>query len=66
METPTTDILINSLGKSSTINDKKIKKITILGSEEKLKWKQQDDALVITLPSNLPDWKVIGFRIELK
>jgi len=66
MDTPTTDIMINSLGKSSTINDRKIKKITILGSEEKLKWKQQDDALVITLPSNLPEWKVIGFKIELK
>jgi alpha-L-fucosidase len=65
MDIPTSDISITSLGKSSTINNKKIKKITMLGSEEKLKWKQQDDALVISLPSKLPEWKVVGLRIEL-
>jgi alpha-L-fucosidase len=66
MDTPTTDVSISSLGKKSTVNDKKIKKITILGSEEKLNWKQQDDALVITLPSKLPEWKVVCFKIEMK
>jgi alpha-L-fucosidase len=38
----------------------------MLGSDEKLKWKQQDDALIITKPSLLPDWKVVGFRIEFR
>jgi alpha-L-fucosidase len=66
MDNPAADIKIVSLGKNSTINDRKIKKVTMLGSEEKLKWTQQDDALVITLPSKLPDWKVITFRIEFK
>jgi alpha-L-fucosidase len=66
METPASDIRITSLGKMSPISDKKIKKITMLGSEEKLKWKQQDDALVITLPSKLPEWKVVVLKVELK
>jgi len=66
MDTPTADVSILSLGKNSTINDRKIRKITMLGSEEKLNWKQQDDALVITLPSKLPEWKVVAFKIGLK
>jgi alpha-L-fucosidase len=66
MDTPTADIKIASLAKNSNVNDMKIKKISILGSEEKVKWTQLDDALVITLPAKLPDWKVIAFRIELK
>jgi alpha-L-fucosidase len=66
MDKPAADIKISSLGKTSTVNDRKIRKVTMLGSEEKLKWKQQDDALVITLPSKLPEWKVVCFKIELK
>jgi alpha-L-fucosidase len=66
MDSPKTDIKITSLGRSSTYNDKRIKKITMLGNEEKLKWKQQDDALMITLPEKLPSWKVLALKIEFK
>jgi alpha-L-fucosidase len=66
MDSPKADIKITSLGRSSTINDKRIKKITILGSEEKLKWKQHDEALIISLPEKLPSWKVVAFKIEFK
>jgi alpha-L-fucosidase len=66
MDTPVKDIMITSLGKKSRLAEKKIKSVTILGSEEKIKWKQQDDALVITLPAKLPGWKVVAFRIEFR
>jgi alpha-L-fucosidase len=66
METPEREIRIKSLGKSSTLNDKKIVNISLLGSNQKLKWKQEDDALVITKPANLPNWKVLGLQVELK
>jgi alpha-L-fucosidase len=66
METPQGDILIKSLGKSSTINDKKIVNITLLGSKQKLIWKQDDNALVITKPANVLAGGVSGFQIELK
>ncbi|MGY0036623.1 alpha-L-fucosidase [Pedobacter sp. NJ-S-72] len=66
MNTPASDIRITSLGKSSKLNDKKIAVIKLLGSNEKLKWKQEDDALVITKPSVIPAWKVMSFKIELK
>ena len=51
MDTPVEDIKITSLGKNSTLTDKKVKTVSMLGSDEKLKWKQQDDALIITKPS---------------
>jgi alpha-L-fucosidase len=66
METPEADIQIKSLGKSSTINDKKIVSVSMLGSSQKLKWEQKDDALVITKPTNLPKGAVLGLQIELK
>jgi alpha-L-fucosidase len=58
MGTPTEDIKIGSLGKSSNLNDKAIAAIKMLGSKEKLVWNQQTDALVITKPAVLPEWKV--------
>jgi alpha-L-fucosidase len=66
MSTPTEDIRINSLGKDSKLNDKAIASIKMLGSNEKIKFNQQNEALVITKPMVLPDWKVIGFEITFK
>ncbi len=63
---PVEDIIITSLGKSSAINDKKVKSISMLGGDEKLNWKQQDDALVISKPSDLPEWKVVVLKIEFR
>ena len=65
MDTPENDIHIKSLGKNSKVNTKKILKVTLSGSDQKLKWKQEDDELVITRPANLPAWKVLGFKFEL-
>lgn len=66
MEKPVEDIKITSLGKGSKLADRKIKSIFLLGSNEKLKWKQEPDALVISKPVKLPDWEVATFKIELK
>ena len=37
--------------------------ITLLGSDETLKWERSAEALTIQLPKTLPDQPVIGFRI---
>ncbi len=66
MDTPQGDIRITSLGKNSGLADRKLKSVSMLGSEEKLKWKQEADALVIQRPAEFPDWKVTGFRIVFK
>jgi len=66
MKAPTADVKIVSLGKQSKISDKKVKSITLLGSKEKLNWKQEPEALVITKPAKLPDWEVMTFKVEFK
>jgi alpha-L-fucosidase len=66
MGKPTEDIKINALGKSSKLNDKTITAVKMLGSNEKIKFNQEADALVITKPAVLPDWKVVGFEITFK
>ena len=66
LNTPTNSIIINSLGKNSGLMDSKLKSVSMLGSEEKLSWKQESESLVIDLPSKLPVWNVIGLRIILK
>jgi alpha-L-fucosidase len=63
---PTGDILIKSLGKNSKYSDKAIASITMLGTRNKLRWKQNADVLMITRPGKLPSWQVLGFKIEFK
>jgi alpha-L-fucosidase len=66
MGRPGSDIKISSLGKKSQLNDRKIKAVSMLGSEESLEWSLNDDALVISKPAKLPEWNVIGFRITFR
>ena len=66
MATPDSDIRMLSLGKNSKYANKGIASVSMLGSNEELKWKQEDDALVITKPAKLPDWKVSGYKIVFK
>jgi alpha-L-fucosidase len=63
MDKPAGDIRITSLGKTSELINKKVRSVSILGVGEKAKWKQEEDALVIFMPTEMPDWKVIGIRI---
>lgn len=66
MNTPTTDINIVSLSQVSTLYTKTIASVSLLGSKEKITWKQKEDALVITKPSKLPNYKVVVFKINFK
>ena len=63
---PEEDISIKSLGKSSNPSSKSIASIAMVGSKEKIHWKQTSEALEIEKPANLPTWQVIGFKIEFK
>lgn len=66
MDKPVENIRINSLGMTSGLIESKIKSVSLLGKDTRLKWKQQNDALVIDLPAELPDWRVTGFKIEFR
>jgi len=61
---PTDDIHIKSLAQGGVLN-KKIKKIELIGSKEKIKWKRNAEVLTITLPKNVPTPYVTGFKIIL-
>jgi alpha-L-fucosidase len=64
--TPTQDILIKSLGKSSKFYGSPVMSVKMLGSDVKVKWSEGADGLVIKKPARLPAWQVTGFKIEFK
>jgi alpha-L-fucosidase len=66
MAKPTGEIRISSFGKNSKLANKAIASVKILGSLDKLVWKQASDALVISKPENLPNSETIAFKITLK
>ena len=66
MSKPSGDIKITSLGKNTKVNSKTIASVKLLGSKEKLTWKQGVDALVINKPAQLPEWQVATLKIEFK
>ncbi len=62
---PKEDILIKTL-KSGGILEKNITSIELLGSEEKISWKQTPKGLKITKPNSFPLEIANGFKINLK
>lgn len=61
MGVPDGTITITKLGKKEV--QKKIKRITVLGSKEKLNWKQEDNQLVIQRPATIPNDIAVVFKI---
>lgn len=66
MGVPKTAVTIKSLGHHAGLLEKPISQITLLGSDEKLKWSQTDDALVIETPQNQPSDIAVVFKITSK
>jgi alpha-L-fucosidase len=62
---PTEDIVIKTLAKGGLLENE-IDKIELIGSTQKVKWKQSADELKIELPKKLPGEIVNGFRITTK
>ena len=63
---PEGNIVIRSLAKSTKSGSKPIAKIFLIGSSDKISWKQTSESLIIFKPKNLPPWQVTGFKIEFK
>lgn len=61
---PSSEITLKSLGKKMDVA--KIKKIEMLGSTEKLSWKQYSDSLVIEKPKTAPNNIAVVFKIQCK
>ena len=66
MEKPKENIQLKSLGKLSKLSTLKIASVTMLGSKEKITWKQENEALLINKPTNLPNYNVVVFCVKFK
>lgn len=63
---PTKELRIKSLGKSSQFAEKPVAAVTLLGSNEKLNWKQEDDALSIQPAASWPSESAVTFVISFE
>ena len=60
---PTKELRIKSLGKNASLAATPIAEVNLLGSDEKLNWSQEDDALVIQPAANWPAQNAVAFKI---
>jgi alpha-L-fucosidase len=63
---PANGVNIASLGTQAKLLDRSIKKIQLLGSKEKIQWRQTADALVIQQPKNQSNNVAIVFKLSLR
>jgi alpha-L-fucosidase len=54
------------LAKSSKGISNSVAKVSMVGSKAKISWRQNAAGLIIKKPANLPQWQVIGFKIEFR
>jgi alpha-L-fucosidase len=66
MGAPTNAVSIQSLGTSAKLLENPISDVALLGSDEKLKWSQTAEALVIETPQKPPSDIAIVMRITAK
>ena len=63
---PKADITVRALGSRTVHNSRRIRSVTLLGSEEKLSWTQSRESLVIGRPSEVPSPEALVFKVVLK
>ncbi len=66
MVNPTSKMRLTSLGLNTLSGNQRILSVSILGSKEKLRWEQNNDALTIEKPTSLPNFDVLTFKIKFK
>ena len=66
MGVPEEDVIVKALGSKTEQNTRKIKSVTLLGSDEKLAWTQTKDSLTITKPTDAPSPEAVVFKVVFK
>ena len=66
MGVPEEDVVVKALGSKTEQNSRKIKSVTLLGSDEKLAWTQSKETLTITKPADVPSPEAIVFKVVFK
>ena len=63
---PTNTVTIKSLGKFAQSPALAIKEVQLLGSQERIRWSQNEEALAIEAPTNKPCDHAFVFRITME
>jgi alpha-L-fucosidase len=63
---PEEDVVVKALGTKTAQNKRKIKSVTLLGSDEKLTWTQAQDELSIKKPASVPSPEALVFKVVFK
>lgn len=63
---PDEDITVKSLGSKTEHNSRKIKSVTLLGSDESVSWTQSNDVLSIAKPNTIPSPEAIVYKVTFK
>jgi alpha-L-fucosidase len=59
-------VAIQSLGNNTKISTRGIRKIQLVGSEEKIQWDRNDDELLVELPATPPSDFAVVLQLEVK
>jgi alpha-L-fucosidase len=63
LDWPGTELTARSLGTNGPLKSRRIRSITLLGSQAKLKWKQTEDALTVRSPARSGEFAFV-YKIE--
>ena len=63
---PEADVLVKALGSKTAQNTRKIKSVTLVGSEEKVAWTQSKDNLLIGKPTDIPAQEAVVYKVVFK
>ena len=66
MGVPESDVTVKALGSKTAQNSRKIKSVTLLGSDEKVAWTQASDHLSITRPGDIPSPEAIVYKVVFR
>ena len=63
---PEKEFRVASIGTASTFEKRAIASVEILGSQEKITWKQENDVLVVARPASIPRNEAVGLKISFR
>jgi alpha-L-fucosidase len=61
-----TEVTMTIFGKGNKAEDIKVKKVTMLGTKGKIKWRRTDAGFIVTTPSKKADDMAIVFKMTVK
>lgn len=62
----TNEVILEPLIRIATGNDRKVKKVTLLGVTQKLKWKQQGGDISVSIPQSLQSNNALQYAVAFK